>query len=246
MAESVETENGRRSDLAEDSSAERSAWRRDSADHDISARLGQRIRQHRESLGVSLNVASKLTGVPAATLSRIENNRMAPTMPVVLKLMTGLRLTWPSLMAGIPPEMHEAQISIAHLGEGEHVEVQDNIYTIPHTESSLCNQMQPVIFDIGSKTVEEAGGLLGHHGTELCYVLSGTLMMHFVNRQPVELAVGASALFNAEIPHAYVSKGRGRTRVLMLHSVDPLIRDPSEFMPLLSVLRRNAIEMSDQ
>lgn len=221
------------------SSSERSAWRRDSAAQDVNARLGQRIRQHREAMGMSLAVASKLTSIPAATLSRIENNRMAPTIPVVLKLMAGLRITWAGLVATVPPQPADSQISIAMPDEGETIEVQGNVYTVPHAESGLRHQIQPVIFDIQSKTVEEAGGLRGHAGTELCYVLSGVLLMHFVDRAPIELCAGASALFNAEIPHAYVAKGRGAARVLLFNAVDPLIRSPDDMKPLISTLRQS-------
>lgn len=216
---------------------ERTAWRRESDAQDINARLGQRIRQHREGLGMSLKVASKVTGIPGATLSRIENNRMAPTMPVILKVLTGLRMAWADLMSDLPSQAHESQVSVAASGEGEQVEVQGNIYTVPHGASTLRNHIQPIIFETGARTVEEAGGLRGHAGAEFCMVLSGTLTLHFVDRSPLELAVGASALFNGEIPHAYVAKNRGRVRVLLVNAVDPLIRDPSEVLPILSGLR---------
>ena len=222
--------------------AERSAWRRDAGAQDINARLGQRIRQHREALGMSLNAASSVTGISAATLSRIENNRMAPTMPLVLKLLYGLRMSWADLTASLPLQVHGSQISVAAAGEGERIEVNGNIYTIPHTDSTLRHHIQPLIFDIGSRTVEEAGGLRGHEGAELCYVLSGTLLLHFVGRAPVELGAGASTLFDAQIPHAYVTKGRGRTRILLLNMVDPLMRNLDELSPLISALRKNSGE----
>jgi len=225
-------------EVADSAPSERSAWRRNADEQDVSARLGQRIREHRELLGMSLNVASKATDIPAATLSRIENNRMVPTMPVVLKLMAGLRMSWADMMANLPPQPNASQISVAAAGEGERIEVQGNTYTIPHTNSALRHHIHPVLFDISSKTVEEAGGLRGHGGAELCYVLAGTLLLHFVDRAPMELAVGGSALFNAEIPHAYVTKGRGPTRVLLLNEIDPLIRHPDGLQPLLSTLRQ--------
>ena len=225
--------------------AERSAWRRASDEHDLNARIGQRIRQHREGLGMSLNVASKATGLPAATLSRIENNRMSPTMPVVLKVLAGLRMAWADLMAPVAPQSNEAQISVALAGQGEMVEVQGNTYAVLHTGSALRHHFQPVVFEIRSRSVEEAGGLRGHTGAELCYVLSGTLLLHFVDRAPLELAVGASALFNSEIPHAYVTKGRGSARVLLLGAIDPLIGAPEDFRPLLAQLRQRVLAQDD-
>lgn len=244
MSTAASSDKKSKADAGVDSLAERSAWRRDSAAHDINARLGQRIRQHRESLGMSLNVASKVTGIPAATLSRIENNRMAPTISVVLKLLTGLRMAWADLMTTLPPQLQESQISVAGAGEGEQIENNGNIYIIPHADSALRHHIQPIIFDIGSRTVEEAGGLRGHGGAEFCFVLSGTLLLHFVDRAPVEIGPGASALFNGEIPHAYVAKGRGRARVMLINAIDPVIGDPDDVRPLLSMLRQNSTEKS--
>src|SRR3546814_18680330 len=104
--------------------------------------------------------------------------------------------------------------------------------------------MYRVFFGCGSKMLYGAGGLVGHGGKELGFFVLGKIRLHFMNRAPVERGVGAIAVFNAEIPHAYVAKGRGRARVLMLHSVDPLMGDAEGFQPLLAVLRRGLTEDS--
>jgi transcriptional regulator with XRE-family HTH domain len=76
----------------------RIVWRRHASDQDVTERLGQQIRERREKAGLSLARASELSGITAAPLSRMETNKMSPTFSVLLKLMTGPRLSWTDLM----------------------------------------------------------------------------------------------------------------------------------------------------
>lgn len=201
----------------------RSAWRREEEDQQIAGRLGKRIHEHRESLGLSINAASELTGVPGATLSRIENNKMTPTFTTLIKLVSGLRLSWADLTSEMdiqPSPTREIDIQ-----QADNVQFTDGTgyaYALLHPNSRYLKQMTPVIFEVLATTLEEAGGLRSHDGIEFTYVLSGTLILHFEGHPPKALGKGASALFNCNTPHAYVSKGRTTTRVLNIIATDPL------------------------
>jgi quercetin dioxygenase-like cupin family protein len=70
---------------------------------------------------------------------------------------------------------------------------------------------------VDARTVEEAGGLAGHDGEEFCYVLSGTLELHFKGAEPTRLTAGDSVLFASHQPHAYVGPtAEGATLLLVL------------------------------
>lgn len=213
---------------AAETDRERSAWRRDADAHDVTSRLGQRIRGFREAAGLSLTAASEATGIPSATLSRIETNKMAPTFSVLVKLMTGLKLSWPTLMGPHGAQSPDQQVSISLPDTSDSVSISGYSYIAPHVNSPLSSIVQPLIFDVSARTVEEAGGLQAHQGIEFTYVLKGTLQLHFVGREPQLLPVGGTALFNCELPHAYVAGGRGPTRVLNLVARDPMMIDESE------------------
>lgn len=201
----------------------RIAWRRKKEDQQVTSRLGQRIRKHRKQAGLSIKSASDLTGVPGATLSRIENNKMTPTFPVLLKLLGGLRLPWAELTSEFDHSENQSQnIDISTPKPGQIIEGVGYSYSMLHPDSRYLEQLQPIIFDVETKTLEGAGGLRKHHGIEFAYVLSGTLLLYFEGQEPRELTKGGSALFNCNVPHAYVSKGTTKTTVLNILSTDPL------------------------
>lgn len=200
----------------------RVAWKREASDQDVTARIGQRIREHRENVGLSLAEASNLSGVPAATLSRIETNKMSPTFPVLLKLMTGLRLSWTDLI-GAEITYSEEELSVASQDIGDPTIVPGYAYYAPHHSNPLSEHLQPLIFDVIATDLDSAGGLRGHKGYEFSYVLSGSVIFYFEGKEPQELRTGGSVLFRCDVPHAYVSQGPGSARLLNVISLDPVI-----------------------
>src|ERR1700712_1322087 len=69
-------------------------WTRDDADIDAHSELGLKLKGIRLERGWSLAEAAAQTGVNAGTWSRIENNKMAPTYAVLLKIMENLGIDW--------------------------------------------------------------------------------------------------------------------------------------------------------
>ncbi|MGH6754608.1 cupin domain-containing protein, partial [Hypericibacter sp.] len=72
---------------------------------------------------------------------------------------------------------------------------------------------------ITAKTVEEAGGWRHHPGEEFLFVLDGMLEIHTEHYEPVRLKPGDSILFDANMPHSYVSQGKREAVVLMSNTV---------------------------
>ena len=229
---------GKKKAVAKGSASDRVVWRRDAKDQNITGQLGERIRKHREKLGLSINAASDLTDIPGASLSRIENNKMSPTFPVLLKLMTGLRLPWAELMSESGAASTKNKVSVDSPIAAKHADLPGYAYSILHTDSPHRKQVQPMVMDVLATTIEEAGGLRGHEGVEFCYVLSGTLQLHIEDESMRELPKGASALFNCDVPHAYVAKKRTKTTVLIIVVSDPLTHNNSE-----EPIRRRSLEL---
>jgi quercetin dioxygenase-like cupin family protein len=100
---------------------------------------------------------------------------------------------------------------------------------IPYRYRLLHNarqsKTQTLELDIEAATVAEAGGLAGHQGEELCYVLEGRLIIHFEDDEQYELTVGDSVLFNSRRPHAYTAPKGTFTRALIV--VNPLDEPPA-------------------
>jgi transcriptional regulator with XRE-family HTH domain len=195
----------------------RAGWTRGPELLDVTSRLGEKLREIRAERGLSLKEANDLTGVPSATLSRIENNKMAPTLGLLSKIVEGLRLSWDDILpqpAGAASRQL-AEISFA-TGKPSILRSGDIDYEPLHRDSPLAPKVGTLIMSVKQRTVAEAGGLVGHPRKEFCYVIDGDLTLHFKGRRARTLKPGESALFDASTPHAYTSKTGETVRVLLV------------------------------
>lgn len=77
--------------------------------------IGQRLRQLRKSRDFSLADAAHLTGVPEATLSRIETNKMSPTFGMLYKIVEGLGFDWQDMLA--KPSRAPSSVNVSRLDD---------------------------------------------------------------------------------------------------------------------------------
>ncbi|PQV54810.1 helix-turn-helix domain-containing protein [Paraburkholderia sp. BL21I4N1] len=166
-------------------------------------KIGERLRTLRQSRDLTLNEASLLTGVPAATFSRIETNKMSPTFGMLHRIIEGMGFDWRDVLTNRPRSNNS--LSVCHTDDIVTTRIA-NIpyeYALLHRDSSIG--MVTLRMQIEARTLDEAGGLAAHEGEEFCYVLSGELELHFEQDEPTRLRAGESALFSSHRPHAYVA-----------------------------------------
>ncbi|VTU22269.1 HTH-type transcriptional regulator PuuR [Variovorax sp. PBL-E5] len=168
---------------------------------------------------MSLVRLSEVSGLPAATLSRIENNKMSPTFGVLARVMVGLGTDWAGLLGAQPLPSGERLLSFADPGEGQSTEIRQSSARILH--SSDAARQLPLLVEVRTGDLDEVGGLAAHPGEEFCYVLSGTLLLHMQGHAPRVMKAGASALFDSSVPHAYVAGASGSAKVLIVSQRPP-------------------------
>ncbi len=189
-------------------------WRRPEGDQSMTQELGVRVRAVREARGLSLAQLSERCGVPGATLSRIENNKLSPTFGVLARVMMGLEIDWVDLTAPKSSEPGDRLVSFAEPGDGEKRTVRESTATVLHAHASALSL--PLLIDVGTRDVASSGGLIGHRGDEFCYVLSGKLALHLEGQPTRVMKAGASALFDSATPHAYVAADAGGAKILIV------------------------------
>ena len=194
--------------------AEAGAWRRPDGDKTMSQELGLRIRAIRESRGLSLGQLSEISGVPGATLSRIENSKMSPTFGVLSRVMMGLDIDWTDLVGTSHLQPGERLMSFAEADEGQVARVRESDAKVMHSHDG--SRLLPLMVTVRARSLDEVGGLIGHRGEEFCYVLSGTLALHMEGTAPRILKAGASALFDSATPHAYLAGAATGARIMIV------------------------------
>lgn len=189
-------------------------WRRADGDQTMIQELGQRIRAVRESKGLSLAQLSEQSGIPGATLSRIENSKMSPTFSVLARVMMALDVDWIDLVGPRPAAADEPLVSFTDAGGGKPTQVRGMRCSILHSHDAA--HAMPMLIDVQTQSLQDVGGLVGHRGEEFCYVISGTLALHLEGREPRLVQAGGSALFDSSTPHAYVAGAPGGAKVLIV------------------------------
>jgi transcriptional regulator with XRE-family HTH domain len=194
---------------------EPAGWRRAQGDHSMTQELGVRVRAVREARGLSLAQLSEKSGIPGATLSRIENSKMSPTFGVLARVMMGLEVDWGDLVGPRALVPGERVMSFADAGKGgRSTKIRESSATVLHPVESA--RSLPLLIDVRARDMSDVGGLFGHRGEEFCYVLAGTLVLHMEGRPPRIMKAGASALFDSSTPHAYLSGSSAGTKILIV------------------------------
>ena len=187
-------------------SSSRASWTRSTDLLDLTGKLGEKLRALRETRGISLKEASDITGVPRPTLSRIEHNKMAPTIGLLSKVVAGYGVPWSSILPDTiisdAPSGKDTSFSSSHTQE---VKLGRRSLKSLHPSNPLSPQLRTFVLTTQHKTVEAGGGFLAHPDVEFCFVLDGALTIHFKGKRARRLQPGESALFASDTPHAYTS-----------------------------------------
>ena len=176
--------------------------------------VGARLRVLRKSQRVTLTGLAKLSGVDAATISRIETGKMSGTLESHIRLAEALGWKLTDLYAGIeeirakraatlqPPSQHK-DVYVHQAGKSAIALL---------TSDVLQKKLMPILITIepgGSTHREEA-----KVGTEkFLYVLDGSLEAR-VGQETHVLKRGSSLYLDAAVPHSLKNAGRTAAKVI--------------------------------
>lgn len=181
--------------------------------------LGLRVRALRKERGWTLEQAAKGVGLARSTLSKIENGQMSPTFEAVRKLAAGLDISVPQLFT--PPHSDKvlARRSITRGGSGKaHV-----TSTYEHeilAQDISHKRMLPYRATVRARSFDDFDGWVRHDGEEFLFVLSGEIEFFSEFYEPVHLAAGDSAYYDATMGHNMVSTSVADAVILWVTSLE--------------------------
>jgi len=176
-----------------------------------SARPGTALKNLRKRNAWTLADVSDRTGIPASTLSRIENDQISPTYDLLLRLSNGLSLDISQLLSNapdspLPGAEQTGRRSVNHVKDGETVPMSN--HTLRYLSTDLLNkQITPILCEYRAKSLEEFGEFMRHEGEEFLYVVDGELELHTDCYAPLKLVRGESVYFDSRMGHAYIAGG---------------------------------------
>lgn len=187
------------------------------------ARPGTALKNLRKRNGWTLADVCDRTGVPASTLSRIENDQISPTYDLLLRLSNGLSLDISELLSNAPGGStygaeQSGRRSVNRVSDGESVPMTN--HTLRYLSTDLLNkQITPILCEYRAKSLEEFGEFMRHEGEEFLYVVDGQLELHTDCYSPLVLGRGESVYFDSRMGHAYVAGGEGPCHALSVCTV---------------------------
>lgn len=167
-------------------------------------KLGERLKEIRRTLGLTLEEASQKTGLARSTLSKIENEQISPTFQAMQKLTNGLQINIPQLFA--------APKKVNTTGRRD---ITRNSFGKPHPTSTyehellatqLTNKkMMPFKSLVRARSFDDYSDWIRHDGEEFLLVLDGEITFFSEYYEPVNLSEGDSVYYDANMGHMLAS-----------------------------------------
>ena len=175
--------------------------------------FGERLRALRQARKMTLQQASKVTGVAQSTLSKMENNQLSPTFNLMQKLALGLGIDMPQLFAPVKDVRISGRRSVTKKQQGREHLTATYEHELLATELD-SKRMVPFKSRVRARTLEEFGGWVRHEGEELLLVLEGDVVVYTEEYEPLALTEGDSTYFDSTMGHAVVSTSKGDALIL--------------------------------
>lgn len=184
--------------------------------------LAVRVRELCRTRHLSLRKLAKMTDIPVATLSKVQNNLTTLSYVQLVKLAAGLGIELNELFTSPTADVRTGRRAVTLNGQGPKEATER--YDFEMLCGELANKkMNTGIMEIRARTVAEAGGLMAHEGEEFAYVLSGLVDVHTEDYQPKRLRAGDCIYMDSTSGHAYVNAGEetlARVLAVTTHAED--------------------------
>lgn len=189
----------------------------DEAESRVAAlRLGTRLKLARQTRGLTLKALAETVGCSESLLSKVENGKASPSLPMLHRLAEVLETNIGRLFEEVDGEEGivfragtRPIIALDPLRRGDGIALER---ITPYTAGHLlqCNVHH----------VEKGGASAGpiqHAGEEVGYVLAGEIDLVLDGRS-FRLGVGDAFVFRSETPHHYRNAGDVEARILWVNT----------------------------
>src|SRR5687767_5199997 len=168
--------------------------------------IGAKIRALRLKKKMGLVELGKHTGLSPALLSKIERDRLFPTLPTLLRIALVFSVDLEYFFAGARERPVMAVIRKAHRVRLPERASGESAYRFESLDYPVSERRFNSYYADFFPVARAALRLHDHPGAELIYTLQGTLSVHIGGDEHV-LEEGDSMYFDSSVPHGYRRSG---------------------------------------
>ncbi|RXG29987.1 helix-turn-helix domain-containing protein [Leeuwenhoekiella marinoflava] len=178
--------------------------------------IGKRIREIRKEKGLTINTVAANAAVSNGLISRIENGRTIPSLPVLLNIINALETEVAAFFNSLPQSGKTAFI-VSRKAENSIIEKEDDAkgfqYKSIFGKSLAFIAFEAVLLEIqpGSERAK-----VETDAYEFKYMLSGSCVYN-IGEEEVTLHEGDAIFFDGRIPHVPINRSDTPTSMLVLY-----------------------------
>lgn len=175
--------------------------------------LAARVRERRKKIGLTLDEVAERSGVAKGILSKVENFRVTPSLPSIIKIAAALEIPLETLFEGLSLDQSET-VEVVAKEDRKEVERDREYSSIRYYD--LAHKRTQRKMDPFELVIPPEGGRrkpMQHEGEEFLTVLAGRVNLR-IGDEEHSLKAGDSVYFNAEVPHCVQNPTKREARVL--------------------------------
>ena len=178
--------------------------------------IGKRIKDIRKNNSKTISEVAMQAGVTAGLISRIENGRTIPSLPVFLKIVGALEMELTDFFDGMP-KANGQNFLVSRKDDQTIIEKEDEAvgFTYSYIFGKQLNSVgfESVLLEVlphskRDKVVTDA--------FEFKYILTGECYYE-IGDQEVLLKEGDSIFFDGRVPHVPINKGKVPSKMLVIY-----------------------------
>ncbi|HEA23489.1 hypothetical protein LCGC14_1177780 [marine sediment metagenome] len=178
--------------------------------------IGKRIKELRKGNNRVISEIANRADVTGGLISRIENGRTIPSLPVLLKIISALDIEVTEFFNGMP-QINGANYIISRKSENSEIEKEDDAvgfsYTYIFGKQLSSLGFETVLLEVAPNSNREK---VTTDAYEFKYVLSGECY-YIIGEEEVLLEEGDSIFFDGRIPHVPENRGSVYSKMLVVY-----------------------------
>jgi len=177
--------------------------------------LGLRLRHLRQSQDMSIAALARRSGVPASTISKIENGLLNPSLVNAINLATALDANLGFLLDRT--RTRHARYSVVRRNQRGRQSFPEIALVLEDLSGGFVPGLLESRIGTISPGAHSGEEYMTHPGEELAHVLSGTVT-YDIDGTIVEIAQGDSLQFKSDTPHRWYNESDGPAELLWVFS----------------------------
>ena len=177
--------------------------------------IGERLKALRLERGLTLTRLAALSGVPASTISKIENRQLRPSLVNAINLAMALEENLGFLVDRY--RSRPEPVAVVRAGSRDTIEYDEMGLTLQDLSGPFLPGVLEARLGILGRGAHPGVGSMTHRGEEFCLVLSGAISYR-LDEDTHDLSVDEYLHFRSDLPHSWENAVADETRVLWIFS----------------------------